>query len=131
MREKYIMPTSSSNYPKRPLTPRFSMPPPPKNSAKTQTSTQIYPPISIPTPSLGRTLMEGMAFGTGSAVARKTVDAFMQPSIQEKKDIEISSSSQTQLCEFWSKTLEECLTKEQPYCDKVLEQVASSCSSRV
>lgn len=123
MREKYIMPASSSNYQKRPLTPRFTMPPPPKNSAK-----QVHPPISIPTPSLGRTLMEGMAFGTGSAVARKTVDAFMQPSIQEKKDIEISSSGQKQLCEFWSKTLEECLTKEKPYCDKVLEQVVSSCA---
>lgn len=123
MREKYIMPTSSSNYPKRPLTPRVSMPPPPKNSAK-----QVHPPISMPTPSLGRTLMEGMAFGTGSAVARKTVDAFMQPSIQEKKDIEKSSSGEKQLCEFWSKTLEECLTKEKSYCDKVLEQVASSCA---
>lgn len=90
---------------------KFS-PPPPKR--------QIPPPkIVFPQskinnkPSLGNTLMEGMAFGTGSSIARNTIDNIFK---NNSSNIDESFRKKPKCDEFF-KELQLCLEKQSTSCD--------------
>lgn len=66
-------------------------PPPPKS---TDRRSQSEFPLNIPTKpsmgtSVGKPLMEGISFGTGSAIGRHLVDSIMSPKPIEQRNVEM------------------------------------------
>ena len=91
-------------------------PPPPKSNIYIP-SPPPYMPNNIPTKqsmgsSIGRSVMEGMALGTGSAIGRNIVDKIMKPNVKPFEPQELKLD----WCTLLKKSYDRCL-KENPDVD--------------
>ncbi|KAG7020260.1 hypothetical protein SDJN02_16943, partial [Cucurbita argyrosperma subsp. argyrosperma] len=91
-------------------------PPPPAHSAPSPAPVQGGGGGSM-LGGLGATIAEGLAFGTGSAVAHRAVDAVMGPRVIQHENVDSSSSPTpiannpggSETCTVQSKAFEDCL----------------------
>ena len=98
-----------------------------KNTPPPPSKPYVYNSISpsIPKqPSLGRVMIEGVAFGTGSAIARETVNRTMNAIVVP------SGSSHDQKkyeCRLLEERLQQCFD-ERFYCNDLFEKYIRKCS---
>lgn len=114
---------------------RVVNPPPPKPHISTATSTPPPPKSSLPnifpssnTPSLGRVVAEGFAFGTGSAIARQVVNntfgAMAIPS-----NTTSSEDKKKEYCKEMHSILEKCISSPSSSdCRDIFDQYYRQCS---
>lgn len=98
--------------------PSFSkiQPPPPKIILPQSKNTNI--------PSLGNTLMEGLAFGTGSSIAKNTIDNILK---DNSLNTDINHKKHNDGCSSLFDILKSCLERENSVCDNLIEEYNKKC----
>ena len=108
-----------------PPPPKFSPPPPPAANPILK-----VPTVKMEQPSLGRTLMEGFAFGTGSSIARESVSRiFNSNSTTTTPDIELQKNDKQHNCEKMLFQMNECFQTDN-MCGDLLEKYLLQCSNQ-
>lgn len=115
----------------RKSTPSFRPPPPalPK-PLKSRPYAPIHNHINVPkphtkTPSLTNTMMDGLAFGAGSAIAHNTINSLPIFSSSTKESTE--RRDRLNRCTFWLDMYTECIRSEGAKCGDIVEQIEKEC----
>jgi hypothetical protein len=88
-----------------------SFPPPPPRYIPPPSTPVMKTPLTHPSYSLSRTLMEGFAFGTGSSIARETMSRILDTSSSSKINNNISdkgNNKEPKQCEQILSQLKDC-----------------------
>ena len=108
------------SYPSPPL-PRYSPPPAANPILKA-------PTVKMEQPSLGKTLMEGFAFGTGSSIARESVSRIFNSSSTTITTPDKKNDKQHN-CEKMLSQMNECFQTDN-MCGDLLEKYLLQCSNQ-
>ena len=95
-------------------------------SPKSKTPKKVSPPPPLyrpSSPSLWSTVKEGLAFGTGTTIAREVVTQAIE-SVQNKGIKPILSE-----CYWWKKRYSECRADYGNNCDDVLKEMDKACGT--
>lgn len=107
-------------------------PPPPANlhpqTSKTITSSHKNQAItsSHNEPSLGRTMMEGVAFGTGSSIAREVVNRTLSESTVSEQP-PVKEDNKNKHCERLGEQLNECMMYGN-HCEDLFDKYMAFCT---
>jgi hypothetical protein len=97
-------------------------PPPPRSVPSIQA-----PSSTMHFPSLGRTVMEGFAFGTGSSIARNAVNQAMGGMGITIPSPAQNEAKQQSSCETYKQLLSQCFENNQSDCREIFEKMSEVC----
>lgn len=111
-----------------PPPPKFSPPPPRYVPPPAANPILKAPTVKMEQPSLGRTLMEGFAFGTGSSIARESVSRiFNSNSTTTTPNIDLQKKENN--CEKMLFQMNECFQTDN-MCGDLLEKYLLECGNQ-
>lgn len=120
------------SYSSPPPPPKFSPPPPRYVPPPAANPILKAPTVKMEQPSLGRTLMEGFAFGTGSSIARESVSRIFNSNsttTTTTTDIELQKNDKQHNCEKMLSQMNECFQTDN-MCGDLLEKYLLQCSNQ-
>lgn len=125
------MARKSYSSPPPPPPPKFSPPPPRYVPPPAANPILKAPTVKMEQPSLGRTLMEGFAFGTGSSIARESVSRIFNSNSTTitTPDIELQKNDKQHNCEKMLFQMNECFQTDN-MCGDLLEKYLLQCSNQ-
>lgn len=104
------------------MTKKHKPPPPPKPYKYPS----VQPPSVSKSPSLGRVMMEGAAFGTGSSIARESVTRTIN-AVTAPVETPSPEENRKKTCQLLEQQLQECFD-ERFFCDELFEKYMRQCS---
>jgi hypothetical protein len=110
----------------------YPSPPPPRYVPPPAANPILKAPtVKMEQPSLGRTLMEGFAFGTGSSIARESVSRIFNSNSTTitTPDIELQKNDKQHNCEKMLSQMNECFQADN-MCGDLLEKYLLQCSNQ-
>lgn len=103
--------------------------PPPPSPSPLRAAPPPPPPQAV-VPSLGRTMMEGIAFGAGTSIAKETINTlFSKNTSTEPEPVKPPiPPTRTDICEKLLQELDHCMMY-QTTCDGIFEKYVVQCSN--